>query len=411
MRRGERGQVSAEYSGGLLLVALIIAALVASGIPAQVADGVEAAICRIAGQACGGDAGGGESVDALADRLAGVAPFAAAQGGALDELADAARDALARGETATAAALIERLELLRELIGAGPRGATLADLVTPTDAEFADLVGQGTIQLDGGALNRRYFQIPPAPGQGVLVMDLFIPGASAGPLAGDDRGFADPLRDPDLTDGDSRVLVYIDRETGRGMIVQSESCTVSAFGRDFCNEPRPISINGDLGLIENDGENDITGEGVNLDVTNNYDVTADGDGVRLEYESRNSVSPLPAISGDLTFQPDDDGRLSITEDDRDGFPAYATHQYLPGQEDNVIEHRDAGSPIELITPPDLPNLPNLPDLPGPLPDLPDLPDLPQLPDPPNPPNLPDLPDLPDLPGRLPNLPNLPDLPG
>ena len=74
------------------------------------------------------------------------------------------------------------------------------------------------------------------------------------------------------------------------------------------------------------------------------------------------------------FQPDDDGRLDITEDDRDGFPAYATYQYLPGESDNVIEHRDAGSPIELITPPDLPDLPNLPDLPGPLPDLPDLPE-------------------------------------
>lgn len=412
MRKSERGQISAEFSGGLLLVALIIATLVASGVPTQIADGVEDAICRITGQACGtSGGGGGETADALADRLAGVAPFAAVHGGALEELADQARDALARGDTDAAEALIERLELLRELTGAGPRGATLADLVTPTDGEFADLVGHGTIQLEDGALNRRYFQIPPAPGQGVLVMDLFIPGASAGPLKGDDRGFADPLRDPDLTDSDSRVIVIIDRETGRGVIVQSETCTRSAFGQSFCNEPRPISINGDLGLIENDGENDITGEGVNLDVTNNYHVTADGDGVRIDYESRNSVSPFPAISGDLTFQPDDDGRLSITEDDRDGFPAYATHQYLPGQEDNVIEQRDAGSPVELITPPDLPNLPNLPNLPGPLPDLPDLPDLPQLPAPPNPPNLPDLPDLPDLPGRLPNLPNLPDLPG
>jgi hypothetical protein len=189
-------------------------------------------------------------------------------------------------------------------------------------------------------------------------------------------------------------MVIIDRETGRGVIVQSQSCTVSVVGAGFCNEARPISINGDLGLIENDSENDATGEGINLDVTNNYDIEADGDGFRLRYESRNSVSPVPAISGDVTVQPNGDGDLSITEDDRDGFPAYATYQYRPGEDDRVIEHRDAGSPIELITPPDLPDLPNLPDLPGPLPDLPDLPDLPQLPGPPNPPNLPDLPDLP-----------------
>ena len=203
--------------------------------------------------------------------------------------------------------------------------------MSPTDADFAALLERGTIQLDGGAHNLRYFQVPPEPGQGILVMDLFIPGASAGPLSGDDRGFANPLRDPALGITDSRGMIVIDRETGRGVIVQSESCTASVGGREFCNEPRPISINGDLGFFENDPENDATGEGVNIDVVNSYDVHADGDGVRIEYESRNSVSPFPAISGDLTFQPGDDGRLDITADDRDGFPAYATYQYRPGE--------------------------------------------------------------------------------
>ena len=246
--------------------------------------------------------------------------------------------------------------------------------MTPSASEFADLVDQGTIQADDDQTNRRYFQVPPAPGQGILVMDLFIPGESAGPLKGDGRDFENPLRNPDLEETDSRVTVIIDRETGRGVIVQTQSCTVSVFGAGFCNEARPIGINGDLGLIENDPENDATGEGINLDVVNNYNVSADGDGIHLDYESRNSVSPIPAISGDVTFQPDADGDLSITHDDRDNFPAYATYQYQPGEPDHVIEHNEAGSPIELITPPDLPDLPNLPDLPGPLPDLPDLPE-------------------------------------
>ena len=204
-------------------------------------------------------------------------------------------------------------------------------------------------------------------------MDLFIPGENAGPLKGDGRDFENPLRNPDLEETDSRVMIIIDRETGRGVIVQTQSCTVSVAGAGFCNEARPIGINGDLGLIENDSENDATGEGINLDVINNYNVSADGDGIHLDYESRNSVSPIPAISGDVTFQPDGDGDLSITHDDRDNFPAYSTYQYQPGEPDHVIEHNEAGSPIELITPPDLPDLPNLPDLPGPLPDLPDLP--------------------------------------
>ena len=122
-------------------------------------------------------------------------------------------------------------------------------------------------------------------------MDLFIPGENAGPLKGDGRDFENPLRNPDLEETDSRVTVIIDRETGRGVVVQSQSCTVSVAGAGFCNEARPISINGDLGLIENDSENDATGEGINLDVTNNYNISADGDGVHLDYESRNSVSP------------------------------------------------------------------------------------------------------------------------
>jgi hypothetical protein len=414
MLRSERGQIASEYLGLLLLVALIIGALTASGVPGSIASGVETAICRIAGGECDAEASTGDATAAaLNERLAALVPLVNAHGGPIEDLAQQAAAAIARGDLDEAQELIERLELYRDLISAGPRGATVADLVTPTDEDFAALVEQGTIQADDDATNRRYFQLPPEPGQGIFVMDLFIPGESAGPLKGDGRDFADPLRDPDLGLTDSRGLIIIDRETGRGVVIQSESCTVSVFGSDFCNEPRPISINGDLGLIENDGDNDVTGEGVNLDLTNNYDITPEGDGFRLDYESRNSVSPFPAISGDVTYQPGDDGRLDITEDDRDGFPAYQTEQYRPGEDDNVIEQREAGSPFELVTPPDLPDLPNLPNLPGPFPDLPNLPNLPRPPSLPNPPNLPDLPDgpdLPDLPGRLPDLPNLPDLP-
>jgi hypothetical protein len=418
MLRGERGQVASEYLGLLLIAALVIGALTAGGALGTIASGVETAICRVAGGECAAEASpGGDSAAALTERLNRLEPLVGAHGGGIEDLAEQAEAAIARGDLDEAQELIERLELYRDLIAAGPRGATLADLVAPTDEEFAALIEQGTIQADDDATNRRYFQLPPAPRQGIFVMDLFIPGESAGPLKGDGRDFTDPLRTPGLELTDSRGMIIIDRETGRGVVIQSESCTVSVFGGDFCNEPRPISINGDLGLIENDEENDVTGEGVNLDVTNNYDITPDGDGFRLEYESRNSVSPFPAISGDVTFQPgDDDGRLEITEDDRDGFPAYQTEQYRPGEDDNVIEQREAGSPFELVTPADLPDLP---DLPGPGFDLPNLPNLPQPPSLPNPPNLPDLPDGPDLPdlpdppgpiGDLPNLPDLPDLP-
>ena len=247
--------------------------------------------------------------------------------------------------------------------------------------------------------NRRYFQIPPAPGQGILVMDLFIPGENAGPLKGDGRDFENPLRNPDLEETDSRVTVIIDRETGRGVIVQSQSCTVSVAGAGFCNEARPISINGDLGLIENDSENDATGEGINLDVTNNYNISADGDGVHLDYESRNSVSPVPAISGDVTFQPDERRRPL----DHRGRP-----RQLPRLRDLPVPARRRGSRhraqrrrqpdrADHAARPARPAEPARPPGPAAGPAR-TCPDLPQLPGPPNPPNLPDLPDLPDLPG-------------
>ena len=228
MLQNERGQTATEYTGMLLVVALIVAALATSSVAAGLAGNIEALVCQISGQTCDGSSSTGS--EELDQRLAALDPLLNATGGALEDLAEQAEAAIARGDLDTARDLIERLELYRDLIGAGPRGELVSDLVGPSEAEFAELVAQGTIQLDDGASNRRYFRLPAEPGQGILVMDLFIPGSSAGPLKGDDRDFADPLRDPDLGVGDSRVLLIIDRETGRGMIVQSESCTVSAFG-------------------------------------------------------------------------------------------------------------------------------------------------------------------------------------
>ena len=419
MLRSDRGQTAAEYMGMLLIVSLLVAALATSSVATGLSEQVAALVCDI----------GGGGLRRHRHRRRAPTPRRWPAGSTRSRRSSTRRAARWRSSPPTRAPrstaatsppredLIERLELYRELIEAGPRGALVDDLVSPTDADFAALLERGTIQFDGGAHNLRYFQVPPEPGQGILVMDLFIPGESAGPLSGDDRGFANPLRDPALGITDSRGMIVIDRETGRGVIVQSESCTASAGGRSSATSRGRSRSTATSGFFENDSENDATGEGVNIDVVNGYDVHADGDGVRIEYESRNSVSPFPAISGDLTFQPGDDGRLDITEDDRDGFPAYATYQYRPGerrQRDRAPRGRQparADHPARPARPADLP------DLPGPLPDLPDLPDLPQLPDVPNPPNLPDLPDLPnlpDLPGPLPDLPdlpNLPDLPG
>src|SRR3954454_75600 len=56
MLRRERGQVTAEYVGVLLLVAVIVSALAVSGPARPIADQAARAVCQIAGQCPGGGA-------------------------------------------------------------------------------------------------------------------------------------------------------------------------------------------------------------------------------------------------------------------------------------------------------------------------------------------------------------------
>ena len=53
MLRGDRGQVTAEYVGMLLVVALIVGALVVAGPAQRIAGEAVRAVCEIAGGQCG----------------------------------------------------------------------------------------------------------------------------------------------------------------------------------------------------------------------------------------------------------------------------------------------------------------------------------------------------------------------
>ncbi len=75
MLRRERGQVTAEYVGVLLLVAVIVSALVVSGPARPIADEATRAVCQIAGQCSGGGAATSvdpEAVQRAASDLQGV---------------------------------------------------------------------------------------------------------------------------------------------------------------------------------------------------------------------------------------------------------------------------------------------------------------------------------------------------
>ena len=80
--RGQRGQTAAEYLGALLLVAAIVAALVAAGVPGRIADEIDSIVCQLAGRDCHvaatGAAPGDHDGDGIPDddeRAAGTNPF------------------------------------------------------------------------------------------------------------------------------------------------------------------------------------------------------------------------------------------------------------------------------------------------------------------------------------------------
>lgn len=61
-RPRQAGQAAAEYLGALLLVSVVVAVLVKSGVGGQIAGALDRAVCEIAGGDCEGDAGSGPDV-------------------------------------------------------------------------------------------------------------------------------------------------------------------------------------------------------------------------------------------------------------------------------------------------------------------------------------------------------------
>ena len=85
--------------GGLLLVAVIIGALVASGIGGRIADHAAQAICAIAGEGCTATASAATTEEGLRDRLAALTPLVNGSGGAISALAAQAQAAIDRGDS------------------------------------------------------------------------------------------------------------------------------------------------------------------------------------------------------------------------------------------------------------------------------------------------------------------------
>jgi hypothetical protein len=156
-------------------------------------------------------------------------------------------------------------------------------------------------------------------------------------------------------------MIVIDFETGRGVIVQSET-QLDVPGVDWANEARPISLNDDRGAWDNMG-------GIDLDETNQIDLEADSDGLHADWDILNAISPFAiSVDGDVDFTEGDDGFLESDDFGNQGrvdrYPQIQVWQYLPDGSSQEIARNDyqgGHNPVQGALPHcDLPDGPNLP---------------------------------------------------
>ena len=353
--RSEQGQTAVEYLGSLLLVAVLTAAIVTSTVGQSIAAAISAQVCTIAS---GADCA--------------RTPSGAPPGGS---------------DHGATARTIGQLDFYDGFIQAGPRGRLLSELNGPDAAAFAALVDRRDISVDGGETSRRFFAVDPQPGRGIVALDFFIPSENSDGFRGDGRPEAgtDVLRS-DLGLNDSRVMIVIDFETGRAVIVQSETHMDGPWGVGGANEPRPISLNGDRGAFDNMG-------GIDIDQTNQIDFESDADGMHLDWDILNSITPLIiSVDGDVDFTEGSDGFLESDDFGNQGrvdrYPQIQVWQYLPDGSSREIARNDyQGGHNPIIGALPHCDLPNGPDLPAigigghNLWDMPDLSDGPSIPGP------------------------------
>lgn len=344
----QRGQTAVEYIGVVLLVIVMIAAVATSGLGDRIGRAISDAICQVAGGDCAsaetsGPPGATAAAD-LARRERALAPLGE-RGEGYRALLAAARAARERGDLTEAQRILERLELYRSL-AASDRG-DLVDVVNgPSGIAFDDLVASGTIDEDGGR-NRRYFAVPPSPGDGIVVIDFFIPGASSGGLLkGDRRETVDPLLG-DASLEQSRVVILVDRESGRGVIVQSETCAADYLPGNYCERARPIELRDPRRRPQ---ANPLPGP----QGASEFRIEGGNGSIELEYDALNSITPIGlSVDGTVRFERGPTGGYRKVQDTRDPYPRIVTGQYRPRGQSAIIDEtreRDVfrGAPPEPV---------------------------------------------------------------
>jgi hypothetical protein len=208
-------------------------------------------------------------------------------------------------------------------LASAPRGSLLTDLQVD-ERRWRALVERETIDVDGGARNVRYFDVPPVPAGGVLVVDLFIPFAASGfpvVLRGDNRGHVDPLRGK-LDPTDSRLLLVIDREAGRASVGLSASTL--QWPAATTEKPRPIALGGAGGVRQN-----------------RVDVAIGDRELRIGFDVLNSITPVGSADGTLTFEQGAGGALRLRAHEGDGYPSIGAYHYTAAGDTTVLLQHDS----------------------------------------------------------------------
>ncbi len=252
-----RGQATLEYTGLVALVAAILVALLA-GPGRGIAEAITTKLCSamstsVGGARCGDPTNGEGNSDHTNPRVARIrehqqsrAAFIYERGGVYADMENRIDSLIADGRIRRAEVLDNKLDYYIELSRRGERGHLLERMWGAEN--FGELIDRGTIMLPDPqhpdqsylADSVRYFRVPKQPGEGTVVVDFFIPTRETLGLVGDHRGPRNPLS-VDLPRDDSRVMVVIDYETGRGFVYSSNSCTVPGpFGNQICNSARHI---------------------------------------------------------------------------------------------------------------------------------------------------------------------------
>lgn len=217
----------------------------------------------------------------------------------------------------------------------GTRGYLVTEVATAITDQWQSMVDRESQIVDGQAVI--YFDVPPVPGSGVVVVDFFIPSTISGPLAGDSRDFVDPVFG-DIGPHDSRVVLVMDLEQGRASIhVDDTELFTYHLGQ---TDAHHVELDNDSNAWDEtmtpDGDVDVQVGPDFGNIVNTASVDVFLNQVTVGYDMVNSITPLASTDGTFTIQLAENGTFEVTDFNADEYPSIGIYQYQPAPDGEGI---------------------------------------------------------------------------